>query len=132
MGILVGGATPLGPNLSVEQWLEILSVQLDGERAARHSLSIDLDVTDMAQKWRLIVKNGVLTRRLVRPDTRLPDAQASPDLALTLSRGQLLKLLQRELKVEELENYQGRHEAFYELIDLVSVQEGSARGPSQI
>lgn len=132
VGMVAGGRTPLGPNLSVAQWFEIMSVQLDGERAALASFAIDLDVTDVAEHWRLIVKNGVLTRRLLHHDMQLPISQVSPDLTLTLSREQLLKILRCELRVEEVAACQGKAEVFYELIDLVSVLEGSSRGPSQL
>lgn len=35
--MVAGGRTPLGTNLSVDQWYDILSVQLDGERDLKAS-----------------------------------------------------------------------------------------------
>ncbi|KAH8662406.1 beta-lactamase-like protein [Xylariales sp. PMI_506] len=131
-GILVGGRTALGPNLSVDQWFEILCVQLDGERAAAAdaAFAIDFDVVDVKQKWRLIVSNGVLTRRLLAPDVRLPGSEAGPDLAMVLTRANLLDVLRgQEPKVEKQE---GRIEVLNQLLDLISIKQESARGPSQI
>ncbi|KAH8894802.1 Metallo-hydrolase/oxidoreductase [Thozetella sp. PMI_491] len=129
-GMVAGGRTALGPNLSIDQWLEILSVQLDGERAAEQSFAIDFDVTDAKEKWRLIVSNGVITRRLLRPDARLPSSQSSSDLGLTLSRQDLLEVLRG--KQVQFEKQEGKMEVLSKLLDLVSVSQGSSRGPSQI
>lgn len=54
----------LNPLLSVEQWLIGLSVQIDGPRAAKESLVIDITVVNQDQTWRLILSNGALTYRV--------------------------------------------------------------------
>ncbi|KAL4808757.1 beta-lactamase-like protein [Aspergillus unguis] len=130
-GMVAGGRTPLGEKLSIEQCFEILSVQLDSEKAPKASFSIDLDVQDVAEKWRLILKNGVLTRR--RLDSQAYQQHAlenSADLQLEMTKLQLLEILRGngisvirqtgDIKVLEL------------LIEMVTVDEGSVRGPSQI
>ncbi|KAF6811291.1 hydrolase [Colletotrichum plurivorum] len=64
-GLLGGGRTPLGPSLTVEQWFDILSVQVDGERAATEErrFAIDFELLDIEETWRLLLSNGVLIYR---------------------------------------------------------------------
>lgn len=124
-GMVAGGRTPLGEKLQIEQWFEILSVQLDGTRAAQAAFSIDLDVTDAKEKWRLILSNGVLTRR---PLGREPGDTA--DVELVLTRLQLLELIRgNRVPVEREAGDSGVVNRF---VDLIRVDQGSSRGPSQI
>lgn len=60
-GLGAGGKTPLGPNLPIDQWFDILSVQISGELAVGFDSIIDFNITDTKQKWRLILSNCVLT-----------------------------------------------------------------------
>ncbi|KAL3488013.1 beta-lactamase-like protein [Aspergillus germanicus] len=125
-GMVAGGRTPLGEKLRIEQWFEILSVQLDSTRApAETTFGIDLDVIDAKEKWRLILSNGVLTRRKL--DT-LPDVRA--DVELVLTRLQLLELIRGNRVSVEKET--GDSSVVDRFIDLIRVDQGSARGPSQI
>ncbi|KAF7548894.1 hypothetical protein G7Z17_g6767 [Cylindrodendrum hubeiense] len=126
-GMVAGGKTPLGSNLSVDQWIDILSVQLHGERAGSESFTIDLDMTDVKQKWRLIVSNGVLTRRQL-PDTT--QSGVGPDLQMTLARNELLDILRG--KEPEPEKVKGDVRFLHRLLDLTSVERDSARGSSQL
>ncbi|KAF2192510.1 Metallo-hydrolase/oxidoreductase [Zopfia rhizophila CBS 207.26] len=121
--------TLLEPNPSVEQWFSILSVQVNGERAAEKSLVIDFNVTDANEKWRLLVSNGVLIhRRLCRSSGQLIDDR--PDLQMVLSKQDLLEVLRGN--DVECKKQEGRREAVQELLTLTSVSQGSARGPSQL
>ncbi|GES64657.1 beta-lactamase-like protein [Aspergillus terreus] len=64
------------PMQSVEQWLALLSVRIDGLRASSEAFIIDVVVTDAKQRWRLILSNGVLTYRNVS-DTSSVEGDAS-------------------------------------------------------
>lgn len=129
-GMVAGGRLPLGEKLSIDQWFEIMSVQLDGEKAAEASFVIDFDVTDLKQNWRLIMSNGVLTRRLLETKAHLQDAnENSADFEMVLTRMQLLEAIRgNKVDVET----RGNIKVLDQLLDLILVQHGSARGPSQI
>ncbi|KAH6886182.1 beta-lactamase-like protein [Thelonectria olida] len=120
-GKIVGGKTPLGSNLSVDQWFAILSVQIDGERAAKDSFAIDISISDIGQKWRLMVSNGVLTHRRL-----LNNAYTGPPagLEMTLTRDELLDLLKG--KGEKPEKVKGDFGLFTHLLDLMSIEQLSA------
>lgn len=53
----------VSPGLSVEQWFAGLSVEIDGSRAAEENFELDVFVSDVGERWRLIVSNGALTYR---------------------------------------------------------------------
>lgn len=127
-GMLTGGKTPLGPNLSVDQWFDVMSVQLDGERAAEDAFAIDFEVEDVRQRWRLIVSNGVLTRRLVQFGSQ-ESSEPRPNLHMKLTRLQLLDVLRgKEVDVAK----DGDVAVLNRLLDLISVRKDSERGPSQL
>jgi alkyl sulfatase BDS1-like metallo-beta-lactamase superfamily hydrolase len=129
-GMVAGGRTALGEKLTIDQWFEIMSVMLDGEKAAESSFMIDFDVTDVQQKWRVIMNNGVLTRRLLQTSHQLRDAQENvADVSMVLTRAQLLEVI-RGNKVEV--ETKGSTEVLEQLLDFILVQQGSARGPSQL
>ncbi|KAL1903872.1 hypothetical protein Sste5344_010426 [Sporothrix stenoceras] len=118
-GMVAGGTTPLGPNLSVDQLLEILAVQLDGDRAGVREVpfAIDFAVTNAtstgAQAWRVLVSNGALTRRLLTAST-----SDKADLLMELTREQLLDVLRgKDVQVAKQE---GNAAVLTELLDLVS------------
>lgn len=91
---------------------------------------IDFDVTDVQQKWRVIMNNGVLTRRLLQTSHRFRDAQENvADFSMVLTRAQLLEVIRgNKVDVET----KGRTEVLEQLLDFILVQQGSARGPSQL
>lgn len=130
VGMLSGGRTPLGERLAIDQWFEILSVQLDGERAATSSFTIDFEVTDVQEQWRLILSNGVLTRRRLQTPDQLADARENKaDLAMVLTKIQLLQVIRGEnIEVQKT----GKEEVLEQLLDLILVRQRSARGPSQL
>jgi alkyl sulfatase BDS1-like metallo-beta-lactamase superfamily hydrolase len=129
-GMVAGGRTALGEKLSIDQWFEIMSVMLDGEKAAKSSFMIDFDVIDVNQKWRIIMNNGVLTRRLLQSPHQLHDALENvADFSMVLTRAQLLEVI-RGNKVDV--KTKGSIAVLEQLLDFILVQQGSARGPSQL
>ncbi|KAF3764001.1 Metallo-hydrolase/oxidoreductase [Cryphonectria parasitica EP155] len=132
-GMVAGGKSTLGPQLSVGQWFEILSVQVDGERAACKSFNIEFDVTDVDERWRLIMSNGVLTPRLIRPSVASKGREGSgsrADLSMSLTRLQLLEVLRG--KDVDAAKQDGDIAIMRELLDLTSVPTDSVRGPAQL
>jgi alkyl sulfatase BDS1-like metallo-beta-lactamase superfamily hydrolase len=73
--------------LSIEQLLDTLCIRLDGLRAASEAFVIDWNFTDTGTTVRLTLSNGALTH------VENPASVATPDLALTLTKVQLLGLL---------------------------------------
>jgi alkyl sulfatase BDS1-like metallo-beta-lactamase superfamily hydrolase len=70
--------------------LDSIAVRIDGPKAWHDALSVDLVLTDEGHRHRLTLRNGALTHRSTSLGTT-PKAPA--DLALTLTRPQLLGLL---------------------------------------
>ncbi|CAK7246171.1 MAG: hypothetical protein STHCBS139747_007794 [Sporothrix thermara] len=125
----VPGRAALADNLPVSQWLDILSVQIHGERAgSAPQLVIDLEVVDeMHAAWRLIVSNGVLTKRRLTPAVREALAAASTSdsatekvqLSLVVTRAQLLADLRGASPVQAIK-HEGDLAALKALLDLVT------------
>ncbi|ROO85451.1 alkyl sulfatase BDS1-like metallo-beta-lactamase superfamily hydrolase [Actinocorallia herbida] len=72
--------------LSTDQLFDSLAIRVNGPRAWDTRLSIDWNLTDLKEEFRLSLANGVLTRSRAHNGT-------PPDLALTLTKPQLLGLL---------------------------------------
>ncbi|KAF7541815.1 hypothetical protein G7054_g294 [Neopestalotiopsis clavispora] len=128
-GMVAGGRTPLGPNLSAAQWFDIMSVQIDGERAAEVNFAIDLEIVDVQEKWRLIVSNGVLTHRPLPWKSSVHNDDKA-DLRLRLGKQNLLDVL-RGKGLEGVDK-DGSVEVLTRLLDLIAVKQESSRGPSQL
>lgn len=84
------GRSPLTETLTVEQWFEILSVQVDSQKAADSRFVIELSITDTNEAWRLAVSNGVLN---YRQQTSGRVVGEEPDLSISISRMGLLDVL---------------------------------------
>lgn len=132
---LVPSRAPLAANLPVSQWFDILAVQLNGERAVAQNLTaplaIDVEVVDEPREedthWRLIVSNGVLTKRRLQKSTaaaaasKLISAAATEQsqLVLSVTRAQLLADLNGATPVEAIK-HKGDLGALKQLLDLVA------------
>ena len=121
----------MGEKLSIRQCFEILSVQLDSTQALETSFCIDFDVFDISERWRLILNNGVLTRRRLQSEAYLKEAREhSADFEMVLTKHQLLEIMRGNHVSVSRET--GKREVLDQLISLILVREDSARGPSQI
>jgi alkyl sulfatase BDS1-like metallo-beta-lactamase superfamily hydrolase len=84
--------TPMGPELamalSVDQVFDSLAIRVNGPKAWDNTLTIDWHFTDLGQNVRLRLHNGVLIQTKPTPDE-------APDLAVTLTKPQLLALIGR-------------------------------------
>ncbi|CAI4217626.1 unnamed protein product [Parascedosporium putredinis] len=90
-GMIGGGSTPLGPTLTVGQWFDVMSIQLDGERAVGESFAIDFDVVDVKERWRLVLSNGTLHKRDLNAFKTAPASDAN--LTLRMDKAELLEVL---------------------------------------
>lgn len=79
-------AESMASALSVTQVLDSLAIRIDGPRAWRESLSLDLRMSDSGEHHRALLSNGVLIHY---PDPKGGGA----DLTLTLSKDQLFRAL---------------------------------------
>lgn len=84
------GRSPLAEILSVEQWFEILSVQVDSQRAAGSRFVIEIRISDTEEAWRLTVSNEVLNYRL---QTSGGVVGETPELRIAITRVGLLHVL---------------------------------------
>lgn len=84
------GRSPLAETLTVEQWLDILSVQVDSQKAGDSHFVIELDITDTEETWRLTVSNGVLNYRQ-QPSGSIVGEE--PELRISISKVGLLEVL---------------------------------------
>lgn len=137
-GMVAGGGVPLGPSLTVEQWFDVLAVQLDGEAAGeKKQLVIDVGISDEARRWRVVVSNGVLTHRTLGDESSTErdgyDGAVEGKADLTLVVKSKMQLLEA-LRGNEVgwESCQGDRNALRELLALTAVAEGSKRGQSQL
>jgi alkyl sulfatase BDS1-like metallo-beta-lactamase superfamily hydrolase len=87
----------VSPTLSMEQLLRLLSVQLDGLRAAKDSFVMDLRLTDERTWSRLILKNGVLTVRKTAEKDGFADDAAG--LTMTLNKADFVAILNGEASI---------------------------------
>ncbi|KAL3455682.1 beta-lactamase-like protein [Aspergillus heterothallicus] len=83
---------------SFEQWLEVLSVRLDGLQAASGSLVIDISVTDEDRWWRVIVSNGALTYRSAPDQTELGEPAG---LSLAGTKSQLHGIFNGDVQLKD-------------------------------
>lgn len=74
--------------LTVEQVLDAVAIRIDGPRAWDEALSVALVFSDLGRTHRAVLRNGVLTHRVVGEGDDAP-----VDLTLTLTKDQLLPLL---------------------------------------
>lgn len=107
----------LNPLLSVDQWLDGLSIQLDGARADGESLTMDILVVDEKRRWRVTLSNGALTHR------SQPDGNAfrgSAGLSLRLSKKRLAEVLNGNLQADM--QAEGDFSLLSKLLGLLSIQ----------
>jgi alkyl sulfatase BDS1-like metallo-beta-lactamase superfamily hydrolase len=121
------GMAVFGPGLGVEQWLDGLSVLVDGMKAGKESMKIDLEVAGAVEgvgeeengRWILILSNGVLTTRKVTGTGR-----TDATLTLRVSKIQLLGMLYGKVRVEDLragDQVRGEGRSWERLMELCGI-----------
>ncbi|KAL5356100.1 beta-lactamase-like protein [Aspergillus floccosus] len=106
------------PMQSVEQWLALLSVRVDGPRASSEAFIIDVVVTDAKQRWRLILSNGVLTYRNVSDASSL---ESDASLVTSVEKSTLGDILNGKTSVEE-GSYRGDASILVRLLSFAGIQ----------
>lgn len=83
----------LSPHLPIQDWLAVLSININGQEAGkeRGAITVSLDIADQRECWRLILSNGALTYRLCSGFQQL--AANRDDAALRLEKGELQDIL---------------------------------------
>lgn len=111
------GRSPLAETLTVEQWFEILSVQVDSQKAADSRFVIEIRITDTEETWRLTVSNGVLNYRQQTSDGVVGE---TPELRIAISRIGLLHVL-RGGDIDEVPGaeHSGDIEALDKLLEII-------------
>ncbi|RJE22873.1 Beta-lactamase domain-containing protein [Aspergillus sclerotialis] len=81
------------PSLSVEQWLSVLAIRIDGDQAGneKRRICIDILVKDTQETWRLILSNGALTYR--QQDDYTTGVESQLDLYMSVKKHELQRIL---------------------------------------
>jgi alkyl sulfatase BDS1-like metallo-beta-lactamase superfamily hydrolase len=108
----------LRPEQSVEQWLTLLAIRLDGIKAAEAYFSIDFHLTDEKRWWRVNLSNGALTYRNA---TSKDDFYGEAKLTLNLTKSELLRVLNGG-NIERI-SYKGDGNLINMLLSLMEIAE---------
>jgi alkyl sulfatase BDS1-like metallo-beta-lactamase superfamily hydrolase len=82
--------------MTVAQLFQLLTLRLDGPRAAGHRHLSRWNLTDVGQSWSLLLANGVLTPA----EGDLPGA-GPPDVEAVLTRGELERVVAGRRTIED-------------------------------
>ncbi|KAH8433928.1 alkyl/aryl-sulfatase [Aspergillus melleus] len=118
------------PMQSVEQWLSVLSVRLDGLKAAEESFTIDISLKDLEQTWRMIISNGVLTYRQQPRQSVLVNALQS-GLIIRLDKSQLNNILNGASEKGKIEQ-EGDYSLLERFLSLTGVKKDVVGAKSHI
>jgi alkyl sulfatase BDS1-like metallo-beta-lactamase superfamily hydrolase len=102
---------------SFEQWLEVLSVRLDGLQAACESIVIDILVTDENRWWRVIVSNGALTYRTASDQAELGEPA---ELSLSGTKTQMHGILNGDVHLKDTSR-SGNWNLLFRLLQLTGM-----------
>jgi alkyl sulfatase BDS1-like metallo-beta-lactamase superfamily hydrolase len=102
---------------SFEQWLEVLSVRLDGLQAACESIVIDILVTDENRWWRVIVSNGALTYRTASDQAELGEPAG---LSLSGTKTQMHGILNGDVHLKDTSR-SGNWNLLFRLLQLTGM-----------
>jgi alkyl sulfatase BDS1-like metallo-beta-lactamase superfamily hydrolase len=108
------------PQSTVENWLDALSLQLNGPRASslERECAVVFEIAELKQCWMLRLRNAALTYREVSHGTHGVEAV---DVTLTLSKAEMYELLAHS-RVEAIRhNCHGDFELLRTLLDLCGI-----------
>ncbi|KAI7778261.1 hypothetical protein LA080_002448 [Diaporthe eres] len=110
--------SPLAETLIVEQWFEILSVQVDSQKAVDNRFVIEVSITDTKEAWRLTVSNGVLNYRQQASGHVVGER---PDLSISITTMGLLDVLRGgDIEGVPRAKHHGDLEVLEKLLDIIS------------
>lgn len=115
------GRRALADTLTVEQWFDILSVQVDSQKASNSRFVIEIAITDVKQIWRLTFSNGVLNYRRQKKQEGVVGER--PDLKIATPRLGLWGVLRGEdIDAVPGAEHHGNLEVLDKLLDIISDQ----------
>jgi alkyl sulfatase BDS1-like metallo-beta-lactamase superfamily hydrolase len=91
-----GGTRALTAGMTIGQLFQLMSLRLDGPRAAGRRLRSRWVLADLPQTWTLSLLNGVLT-----PTECRGAGGVEPDVMVTLDRAVLERLVTGQLTIDE-------------------------------
>ncbi|EKG18249.1 Beta-lactamase-like protein [Macrophomina phaseolina MS6] len=115
------GLAVFAPGLPVKQWLAVLSISIDGEKAGKEEqpLCIDLHVKGAGERWRLILSNGALTYRCQAGNR--PFVGYRPSVTLSMERDELREVLNGTRSAERVRVVSGEIEALKKLLAFAGI-----------
>ena len=114
-GQLGMGAPLLNPLGTVDQWLDTLSIQIDGLAAAEENIKILLHGPELG-KWLVSLSNGALTYQRTKKESA-----GSDSLALELTKDELFRVLNGDANLAKAKS-RGSSEPLVKLLKLCSVE----------
>jgi alkyl sulfatase BDS1-like metallo-beta-lactamase superfamily hydrolase len=116
----------INPQSSIENWLDALAVQLDGQKAGGESSSrtVNIRIPDEKNCWTLRLSNGALTNRSqLLEDKSLPAAESveKADLSVALSKDEVYKLLSQGSMADVEKTAEGDTAALRDILELCGV-----------
>src|SRR5262249_49267793 len=89
-----GGIRTIAAAMTIGQLFQLMTLRIDGPRAAGLRLRVQWILTDRAQTWNLSLANGVLT-----PTAGGGSGGAQPDLVVQLDRSVCERMLSGQLTI---------------------------------
>lgn len=117
------------PNASVETWLDVLSVEIDGFAVGKdETVAVGLRVTDREEAWRVNVSHGALTRRAVDFHASAGAAEGeTEELVLSLTHQELFTVLAAaDLEIVKTRASKADCGAMARIMDLCNVRPKTA------
>ena len=110
----------INPQSTVEDWLDALSLQIDGPKACKISVqTIVINIPDEQTAWILTLRNGTLTYRNKAFRSALSSDHA--DLTMTVSRSEMYDMIAEGNIDAARKTGRGKIEAMITLLELCSI-----------
>lgn len=83
----------LSPNLPIQDWFAVLSINVNGTEAGKEqkAITLSVDIADQREFWKLILSNGALTYRRCSGSQQFTESR--DDVALRLEKAELQDIL---------------------------------------
>ncbi|KAF2670567.1 Alkyl/aryl-sulfatase BDS1 [Microthyrium microscopicum] len=110
----------MNPQSTVEDWLDALSLQIDGPKACEISVqAIVIDIPDDQTTWTLTLRNGTLTYRSRPFGTALSSSFA--DLRLTVSKSEMYDMIAKGNLDAAKETGKGEMQTLITLLEVSNI-----------
>ena len=110
----------INPQSTVEDWLDALSLQIDGPKACEISVQmIVINIPDEQTTWTLTLRNGTLTYRSKAFGTA--QSSSSADLTVTLSKSEMYDMIAKGNIDAAKKTGEGKMETLTTLLELGNI-----------